>query len=262
MLQRDPSAAGSPCRCHPCAAAAARRRPSPPPLAHAFPPMIPAVDALMGSAPCHSFTRVCVEQAELVRRLPHPAAGGERVPQPPELRRPCPRRLPRLPCTTCSRVKQICWRGWAGSPPCSCPPLPPPSRLPLHQPATAFCPLTPFPHPHRPQLSGLYLQPYQGATQAGAVLGVLGACLAGAAGFIPTYAAFAANGGTYEGYGAAKGATLVAVGSALAALFVVPRIRFAVLGMVFQMAGFLLALRLFETYWVRCRRSAAVACMG
>lgn len=49
------------------------------------------------------------------------------------------------------------------------------------------------------------------------------------------------------------GATLVAVGAVLAALLVIPRIRLSPLAFqAFNVAGYLLSLRLFATYWVRC----------
>lgn len=48
------------------------------------------------------------------------------------------------------------------------------------------------------------------------------------------------------------GATLVAVGAALAALLAVPRLRLSPLAFqACNSAGFMLSLRLFATYWVR-----------
>ena len=44
--------------------------------------------------------------------------------------------------------------------------------------------------------------------------------------------------------------TLVALGAVVAALYMVPRLRLPSLTMLFQSAGYLLALRLFATYWV------------
>lgn len=57
------------------------------------------------------------------------------------------------------------------------------------------------------QLYGLCVQPLMGMTLLALPVAIVGAGLSSALGFIPTYLAYAANGGSYVGAGAAKGAT-------------------------------------------------------
>ncbi|KAL4420527.1 hypothetical protein ABPG75_010183 [Micractinium tetrahymenae] len=99
-------------------------------------------------------------------------------------------------------------------------------------------------------LYGLCVQPVMGMTLLALPVAVLNAALSSALGFIPTYLAYAANGGSYEGGSAAKGATLVAAGSVIAALLAVPRMRLGQAALLFYICTFLLSVRLFATYWV------------
>jgi hypothetical protein len=48
------------------------------------------------------------------------------------------------------------------------------------------------------------------------------------------------------------GASLVAAASVVFALFVIPRMCLARAGILFQLAGFLVAASIYGTYWVRC----------
>lgn len=83
-----------------------------------------------------------------------------------------------------------------------------------------------------------------------ACLSVAAACVAAGLGFLPIYAAFAANGGTWAGGAAAKGATLVAVSALLIAMLVVWRMRFEALDAFFYILCLLLSSFCFAAYWV------------
>jgi len=78
-----------------------------------------------------------------------------------------------------------------------------------------------------------------------------GVSLAAVAGFIPTGLAEAANGGSYEGAGAAKAATLVAAGTVVVVVCTVPRVRLGPLpSLLFYMGSLLVVVRIYTTYWV------------
>ena len=97
---------------------------------------------------------------------------------------------------------------------------------------------------------GYYCQPASGGNVFVFLASTFIVCLGGALAFIPTYLAIAANGGTWAGYAAAKGATLVGVCAVLAGLFAVPFTRLDLTGALLQMNSMLFALRFFPIYWV------------
>jgi hypothetical protein len=55
------------------------------------------------------------------------------------------------------------------------------------------------------QLCGTYIQPVMGATFVIPALALASGAISSVASFAVTYIAYAANGGSYEGYAAAKG---------------------------------------------------------
>lgn len=119
-----------------------------------------------------------------------------------------------------------------------------------------WCPPLVLPHLRPPSLTCLqfyafYIKPVLGATAVVAAMIVGGASLAAVVGFIPTALAEAANGGSYEGAGAAKAATLVAAGTAVVAACTVPRVRLGALASgLFYMCGLLVVVRCYATYWM------------
>lgn len=122
----------------------------------------------------------------------------------------------------------------------------PDAPVPLHnpsQPPSAFQPLL--------QLYAFYIKPVLGATAVVGAILAAGVSLAAALGFVPTALAEAANGGSYAGEGAAKAATLVAVGAAVVAACTLPRVRLGPLpSSIFYMCSMLITVRIFATYWV------------
>ena len=99
-----------------------------------------------------------------------------------------------------------------------------------------------------------YVQPASGANVYAFLAIVLLTCLAGVLGFIPTYLAIAANGGTWAGYAAAKGATLVAVCAVISGLCVVPLTLLSTVGGMLKLVSVLLAIRFFPSYWVSAKQ--------
>lgn len=106
--------------------------------------------------------------------------------------------------------------------------------------------------PLPPQFYAFFIKPVLGATAVIAVTVAVGTSLAAAVGFIPTALAEAANGGSYEGAGAAKAAMLVAATTAVVAACTVPRVRLSPLPAgIFYITSLLVVVRIYATYWVR-----------